>query len=130
MSGITPRQLQWLDDKGILKPDHVGRNRVYDTHHALLMMIVGQMRAKGMKLAYVRAALPNINRDLKRNKNKAIAYLLLGVKTYLGLFGNVHAVLWALTDTVKQPCWIVDVARIYDLLAADSTVGTAAAGER
>ena len=29
LTGITPRQLQWLDERGIVRPQREGRRRLY-----------------------------------------------------------------------------------------------------
>ena len=35
LTGITPRQLQWWDERGVVKPERDGHRRLYSMNHLL-----------------------------------------------------------------------------------------------
>ena len=40
LTGITPRQLQWWDERGVVKPDREGHRRLYSLNHLTEVAVI------------------------------------------------------------------------------------------
>lgn len=54
LTGITPRQLQWWDERGIVKPRREGRNRMYSEQDIAEVAVICALRRKGFPLQRMR----------------------------------------------------------------------------
>ena len=54
LTGITPRQLQWWDERGIVKPRREGRNRMYSEQDISEIAVICALRRKGFPLQRMR----------------------------------------------------------------------------
>lgn len=52
--GITIRQLQWWDERGILDPVKIGHSRRYSKYNVMKAKIIIGLRRKGFTLAQIR----------------------------------------------------------------------------
>ncbi|MCU1284605.1 MAG: transcriptional regulator, MerR family [Acidobacteriales bacterium] len=64
LTGITPRQLQWWDERGIVVPAREGRNRLYSLDDLAEIAVVCQLRKKGFSLQRVRKIMRYLQREL------------------------------------------------------------------
>jgi DNA-binding transcriptional MerR regulator len=64
LTGITPRQLQWWDERGIVVPARDGRNRLYSMDDLAEIAVVCQLRKKGFSLQRVRKIMRYLQREL------------------------------------------------------------------
>ena len=64
LTGITPRQLQWWDERGIIVPARDGRNRLYSMDDVAEMAVVCQLRRRGFSLQRVRKIMRYLQREL------------------------------------------------------------------
>ena len=69
LTGITARQLQWWDERGVVKPARVGHRRLYSMQHVLEMAVICELRRKGFSLQGVRKVM----RFLQREFGKGLA---------------------------------------------------------
>jgi lipopolysaccharide transport system ATP-binding protein len=64
LTGITPRQLQWWDESGIVAPQREGRRRLYSADDVTEVAVICALRRKGFPLQRVRriivAAPPSV----------------------------------------------------------------------
>ena len=67
MTGITPRQLQWWDERGVVRPQRQGRCRLYTLDHLMELAVIVQLRRKGFSLQGVRKVIRFLDRELKTN---------------------------------------------------------------
>ena len=74
LTGITHRQLQWWDERGVVKPEHEGHRRVYSVNQLTEVAVICQLRRKGFSLQGVR----KIMRFLAHEFGKALAEILDG----------------------------------------------------
>src|SRR5215472_16592110 len=74
LTGISPRQLQWWDEKGIVSPARQGRNRLYSMADLTEISVICELRAKGFSLQRVRKVL----RFLQREMGKRLVETLSG----------------------------------------------------
>lgn len=63
LCGVSLRQLQWWDERGLLRVRQHGHRRIYHDSDLRVVAVVAQLRLKGMSLQAVRRALPKIARS-------------------------------------------------------------------
>lgn len=64
LTGISLRQLQWWDERGIVSPARQGRNRLYSMADLTEISVICELRAKGFSLQRVRKVLRFLQRDM------------------------------------------------------------------
>jgi len=57
LTGITPRQLQWWDERGVVKPDREGHRRLYSMNQLTQVAVISELRRKGFSLQGVRKVM-------------------------------------------------------------------------
>jgi DNA-binding transcriptional MerR regulator len=72
LTGITPRQLQWWDERGVVKPAREGHRRIYSMKHLTEVAVICQLRRKGFSLQNVRQVI----RFLEREFGKGLAEIV------------------------------------------------------
>jgi DNA-binding transcriptional MerR regulator len=65
-TGISPRQLQWWDEQGIVSPERAGRQRLYSLDDLAEVSIIWELRRKGFSLQRVRKVLRFLQREFGR----------------------------------------------------------------
>jgi len=89
LTGITPRQLQWWDERGIVVPRREGRRRLYTADDITEIAVICALRRKGFPLQKVRRIMKFLQRELGRRLAEAVSngseYHLLtdGKRVYL-----------------------------------------------
>jgi len=63
LTGITPRQLQWWDERGIVKPVREGHRRQYAMSQLTEVAVICQLRRKGFSLQGVRKLMRFLDRE-------------------------------------------------------------------
>lgn len=63
-TGITARQLQWWDERGLVVPARDGRNRLYSGEDLAEIAVLAQLRKKGFSLQRVRKIMRYLQREL------------------------------------------------------------------
>jgi len=76
--GITPRQLQWWDERGIVVPMREGHRRLYSLEDISEIAVICQLRRKGFSLQRVRKVI----RFLQREFSKRLAQTVTGTSDY------------------------------------------------
>ena len=64
LTGITARQLQWWDERGLVVPSRQGRNRLYSSDDLAEIAVLSELRRKGFSLQRVRKIMRFIQREL------------------------------------------------------------------
>src|SRR5215831_3165083 len=89
LTGITPRQLQWWDERGIVVPGREGRRRMYSADDITEIAVICALRRKGFPLQKVRSIMKFLQKELGRRLSEAVSngsdYHLLtdGKRVYL-----------------------------------------------
>ncbi|HEY6304833.1 MAG TPA: MerR family transcriptional regulator [Candidatus Angelobacter sp.] len=89
LTGITPRQLQWWDERGIVVPKREGRRRLYSAEDITEIAVICALRRKGFPLQKVRRIMKFLQKELGRRLAEAVSngsdYHLLtdGKRVYL-----------------------------------------------
>ena len=86
LTGITPRQLQWWDERGVVEPLRQGHRRLYSVKNVTEVAVICQLRRKGFSLQGVRKVL----RFLKREFGKGLAEIVAGNSEYHLLTDGTH----------------------------------------
>ena len=78
LTGITARQLQWWDERGIVVPAREGHRRVYSFEDLTEVAVICELRRKGFSLQRVRKVV----RFLQREFSKRLAETVSGSSSY------------------------------------------------
>jgi len=69
LTGITARQLQWWDERGVVKPERQGHRRLYSMQNLTELAVICELRRKGFSLQGVRKVM----RFLEQECGKGLA---------------------------------------------------------
>ena len=72
LTGVTARQLQWWDERGVVKPERVGHRRLYSIQNLTELAVICELRRKGFSLQGVRKVM----RFLEREFGKGLAEIV------------------------------------------------------
>jgi DNA-binding transcriptional MerR regulator len=64
LTGITPRQLQWWDERRIVVPAREGHRRIYSLHDLAEVAVICELRSRGFSLQRVRKVMRFLQREL------------------------------------------------------------------
>jgi DNA-binding transcriptional MerR regulator len=78
LTGITPRQLQWWDERGIVVPAREGHRRIYSMEDLAELAVICELRRRGFSLQRVRKVM----RFLQREFGKRLAETVSGASEY------------------------------------------------
>ena len=78
LTGITPRQLQWWDERGIVVPTRDGRRRLYSIEDLSEIAVICELRQRGFSLQRMRQVV----RFLERGFGKRLAETVSGTSDY------------------------------------------------
>jgi DNA-binding transcriptional MerR regulator len=78
LTGITPRQLQWWDERHIVVPAREGRRRLYSMEDLAEVAVICELRRRGFSLQRVRKVM----RFLQREFGKRLAEIVSGTSEY------------------------------------------------
>jgi len=78
LTGITPRQLQWWDERGIVVPAREGHRRLYSMSDLVEVAVIYDLRRRGFSLQRVRKVV----RFLQREFGKRLAETVTAASDY------------------------------------------------
>ena len=106
LTGITARQLQWWDERGVVKPERAGHRRLYSMKHLTELAVICELRRKGFSLQGVRKVLRFLDRELGKGLAEIVNYSsdchLLTDGTHLYLESSARQIVDILKNS-KQP---------------------------
>jgi DNA-binding transcriptional MerR regulator len=73
LTGITPRQLQWWDERGVVKPQREGHRRLYSMQHLTEVAVICELRRKGFSLQAVRKVMRFLDRELDKGLSEVVS---------------------------------------------------------
>jgi DNA-binding transcriptional MerR regulator len=94
LMGITARQLQWWDERGVVKPERAGHRRLYSMNQLTEIAVVCQLRRKGFSLQGVRKVVRFLEREFGKglaeivDRDSDIHLLTDGSRLYLETSAN------------------------------------------
>jgi DNA-binding transcriptional MerR regulator len=106
LTGITARQLQWWDERGIVAPSRQGHKRVYSLDDLAEVAVICDLRQRGFSLQKVRAVIRFLQRELGRRLVETVTaaseYHLLTDGRHIYLEDSARAVV-DLLKNARQP---------------------------
>jgi DNA-binding transcriptional MerR regulator len=89
LTGITARQLQWWDEKGVVKPQRTGHRRMYSMQNVMAIAVICELRRKGFSLQRVRKVMRFLEHEFGKGlaevvgRNSEVHLLTDGERLYL-----------------------------------------------
>jgi len=89
LTGITARQLQWWDERGVVKPERQGHRRLYSMQNLTEIAVICELRRKGFSLQGVRKVMRFLEREVGKGlaeivgRNSDVHLLTDGTHLYL-----------------------------------------------
>jgi DNA-binding transcriptional MerR regulator len=78
LTGLSPRQLQWWDERGLVVPARHGRRRLYSMEDLSEIAVICELRQRGFSLQRMR----RVARFLEREFGKRLAETVGGASDY------------------------------------------------
>ena len=72
LTGVTARQLQWWDERGVVKPERQGHRRLYSLQNVMEMAVICQLRRKGFSLQGVRKVMRFLQREFGKGLGETV----------------------------------------------------------
>jgi DNA-binding transcriptional MerR regulator len=122
LTRITGRQLQWWDERGVVRPERKGRNRVYSMTDLAEVSVICELRDKGFSLQRIRKIMRFLQREFGRRLVETVSagseYHLLtdGKKIYLE--NSAHEIIDILKNA-RQPIFTVCLTDAVKRIQAD-----------
>jgi len=66
LTGLSARQLQWWDERGIVKAARDGHRRLYSLEDLAEIAVICELRRRGFSLQRIRKVIRYLQRELKR----------------------------------------------------------------
>jgi DNA-binding transcriptional MerR regulator len=102
LTGITGRQLQWWDERGLVTPSRQGHRRIYSWDQLVTAAVISQLRRRGFSLQRMRKVIAFLDREfgtsLAATVRAASEYHLLTDGTHLYLRTSARQVV----DLIKN----------------------------
>jgi DNA-binding transcriptional MerR regulator len=102
LTGITGRQLQWWDERGLVSPSRQGHRRIYSWDQLVTAAVISQLRRRGFSLQRMRKVIAFLDREfgtsLAATVRAASEYHLLTDGTHLYLRTSARQVV----DLIKN----------------------------
>lgn len=73
LTGITLRQLQWWDERSVVKPEREGHRRLYSMQHLSEVAVICELRRKGFSLQAVRKVMRFLGRELGKGLSEVVS---------------------------------------------------------
>ncbi len=118
LTGITPRQLQWWDERGIVVPARKGHRRIYSLEDVTEISVICQLRERGFSLQRVRKVIRFLQREFGKRLVETVGstadyhlltdgrtlYLRTSPREIVDILKNSRQPMFAicLSDTVRQ----------------------------
>jgi DNA-binding transcriptional MerR regulator len=105
LTGLTGRQLQWWDERGLVTPEHRGHRRIYNWDQLVTAAVVFQLRRRGFSLQRVRKVVAFLSQEFGTNLaatvRAASEYHLLTDGTHLYLRTSARQVVDLLKNSAQ-----------------------------
>ena len=118
LTGISARQLQWWDERGIVVPARQGHRRVYSFDDLTEVAVICELRRKGFSLQRMRSVVRFLQREFGERLAKTVSensnyhlltdgrslYLETSPQVIVDILKNSRQPMFAvcLSDTVRQ----------------------------
>jgi DNA-binding transcriptional MerR regulator len=122
LTGITPRQLQWWDERGIVVARREGHRRLYSLDDLAEVAVICELRGRGFSLQRVRKVMRFLQKELGKRLVETVGsgseYHLLTDGTHIYLRGSAQQVIDILKNA-RQPMFAVCLSDTVRRVQAD-----------
>src|SRR3954451_3027530 len=122
LTGITARQLQWWDERGVVCPERECRNRIYSMADLAEVSVICELRDKGFSLQRIRKIIRSLQRELGLRLVETISagseYHLLTDGNKVFLENSAHEIIDILKNA-RQPIFTVCLTDAVKRIQAD-----------
>ena len=122
LTGITARQLQWWDERGVVRPERQGRNRFYSMADLAEVTVICELRDKGFSLQRIRKIMRFLQREFGRRLVETVSgsseYHLLTDRKKIYLENSAHEIIDILKNA-RQPIFAVCLTDAVKRVQAD-----------
>ncbi len=122
LTGITARQLQWWDERGVVRPQRQGRNRFYSMADLAEVTVICELRDKGFSLQRIRKIMRFLQREFGKRLVETVSgaseYHLLTDGTKIYLENSAHEIIDIL-KSARQPIFTVCLTDAVKRIQAD-----------
>jgi DNA-binding transcriptional MerR regulator len=122
LTGITARQLQWWDERGVVRPERQGRNRFYSMADLAEVTVICELRDKGFSLQRIRKIMRFLQREFGKRLVETVSgaseYHLLTDGTKIYLEDSAHEIIDIL-KSARQPIFTVCLSDAVKRIQAD-----------
>jgi DNA-binding transcriptional MerR regulator len=73
LTGITPRQLQWWDERGIVVPAREGRRRLYSLEDLSEIAVICELRERGFSLQRMRKVVGFLQQEFGKRLAETVS---------------------------------------------------------
>jgi DNA-binding transcriptional MerR regulator len=122
LTGVTARQLQWWDEKGVVVPQRDGRNRIYSPEDLVEIIVIEELRRRCISLQQVRRVL----RFLRKEVHARLANIVQGDEEHHLLIDGKHVYLESdsrqiidLMRNTRQPMLLICLTDAMNRLKVD-----------
>jgi len=137
LTGLTGRQLQWWDERGLVTPQRQGHRRIYNWHQLVTAAVICQLRRRGFSLQRIRKVVAFLEREfgtsLAATVRAASEYHLLTDGTNLYLRTSARQVVNLIKNS-SQPmfdiCLSDEVRRVRAEIARGETLSRRASAHK
>jgi DNA-binding transcriptional MerR regulator len=115
LARVSLRQLQWWDERKIVSPRQEGHRRVYDASDVIGMMLVAELRRKGMSLQKIRPVVRSVRREMGRQLDQIVSgksELYLLTDGTIKLFADQSARVIELLKKSRKPLVLVSICEM------------------
>lgn len=118
LTGLTPRQLQWWDERGMVVPARQGHRRLYSMEDLAEVAVICELRRRGFSLQRVRKVMRFLQREFSKRLAETVTagseyhlltdgrtlYLETSARQILDILKNSRQPMLAicLSETVRQ----------------------------
>lgn len=118
LTGISPRQLQWWDERAIVKSSRQGRRRIYSWDQLVTVAVICQLRRRGFSLQSMRKVISFLRQEFGASIAATVSasseyhlltdgtnlYLRTSARQVVDLLKNAHQPMFdiCLSDEVRR----------------------------
>lgn len=124
LTGITARQLQWWDERALIRPVRQGHRRLYNWDQLVTASVIRQLRRRGFSLERVRKLVALLEREFSTSLAATVRagseYHLLTDGTHLYLRTSARQIVDLLKNSAQPMfdiCLSDEVQRVRGILS-------------
>jgi DNA-binding transcriptional MerR regulator len=109
LTGISPRQLQWWDERGIVAPGRQGHRRIYSWDELVTVAVICQLRRRGFSLQRMRKVIRFLQQEFGTSLAATVSasaeyYLRTSARQVVDLLKNARQPMFdiCLSDEVRR----------------------------